>query len=382
MIRRTLLLLIFALCGATALRAQSSAETDRKVAEQERVIRSIEQEIAEEDRRISGIKNDKASAQQRARLITRQIERRNDLLAAGERKEQLLLEEMRRKDRTARELQTELARRREQYAEMVREAWRNYRANTVLTYIFSSKDFNDAARRIGTLRAVSSLRERQIRMIDSLGLQLERERTDLTQRRRQVDSVQSSLAEQKRRLERDRAAARADVSKLSKREQDALRKRLQQERRLNVAIAELRKLVKGNKEGSSFGRTTSNLNLPVRGGSVKRYMENMAEINGPRGAQVVSIYEGKVVDVKRDKITNGYVIFIAHGEYITSYAYLSASAVEKGMSVKRNQVIGTVGSRVVDPLTMKTEFGILFGVYSPDPREVMRASECFTKRSF
>jgi len=379
MIRRTLTLLLLVLCCAGA-RAQSSDETDRKVAEQERVIRSIREEIAEADKRISGIKTDKANARQRARLLTRQIERRNDLLAAEEHKERILTEEMRRKERSARELQTELSRRREQYAEMVREAWRNYRSNSVVTYIFSSKNFNDALRRIGTLRAVSSLRERQIRLIDSLTTQLDGERAALRQRRRQVDSVQSSLAEQKKRLERDRAAASADVKKLSKREQTALKQRMEQERRLDVAIAELRKLVKGNKEGSSFGRTTSNLNLPVRGGSVKRYMANMAEVNGPRGAQVLSIYDGKVVDVKRDKITNAYMIFIAHGEYITSYAYLSASAVVKGQSVKRNQVIGTVGSRVVDPLTMKTEYGILFGIYSPDPRETMLASKCFTKR--
>ncbi len=379
MIRRRLILWVLVLCS-WSVRAQSSDETDRKVAEQERVIRSIEQEIAEADKRISGIKADKANARQRTRLLTRQIERRNDLLAAEEHKERILTEEMNRKERSARELQTELSLRREQYAEMVREAWRNYRSNSVVTYIFSSKDFNDAVRRVGTLRAVSSLRERQIRLIDSLGTELERERAALTLRRRQVDSVQSSLSRQKKNLERDRAAAAADVKKLSSREKEALKKRMEQERRLDVAIAELRKLVKGNKEGSSFSRATSNLNLPVRGGFVKRYRANMAEVNGSRGAQVLSIYDGKVVDVKREKITNAYMIFIAHGEYITSYAYLSACAVTKGMSVKRNQVIGTVGARVVDPLTMKTEYGILFGIYSPDPHEVMRASECFSKK--
>ncbi len=379
MIRRTLILWVMLLCCA-GVRAQSSAETDRKVAEQERVIRLIEKEIAEADKQISGIKTDKANANKRARLLTRQIERRNNLLAAEENKERILTEEMRRKELSARELQNELSLRREQYAEMVREAWRNYRSNSVVTYIFSSKDFNDAVRRIGTLRAVSSLRERQILLIDSLGTELEREREALSLRQRQVDSVQSSLARQKKRLERDRAAASADVKKLSNREKEALKKRMEQERRLDVAIAELRKLVKGNKEGSSFSRATSNLNLPVRGGVVKRYMSNMAEVNGQRGAQVVSIYDGKVVDIKRDKITNAYMIFIAHGEYITSYAYLSACSVAKGASVKRNQVIGTVGSRVVDPLTMKTEYGILFGIYSPDPREVMRASDCFSKK--
>ena len=39
-------------------------------------------------------------------------------------------------------------------------------------------------------------------------------------------------------------------------------------------------------------------------GRVKRYKENMAEITGPKGAHVISIYDGKVVDVKRNRITS------------------------------------------------------------------------------
>ena len=32
----------------------------------------------------------------------------------------------------------------------------------------------------------------------------------------------------------------------------------------------------------------------------------MAEISGPKGAHVISIYDGKVVEIKRNRITNKY----------------------------------------------------------------------------
>ena len=64
-------------------------------------------------------------------------------------------------------------------------------------------------------------------------------------------------------------------------------------------------------EGASFSTKTTGLRLPVTAGSVKRYKENMAEISGPKGAHVISIYDGKVVEIKRNRITNKYDVFVA-----------------------------------------------------------------------
>ena len=49
-------------------------------------------------------------------------------------------------------LSAKLERDRAQYGEMVREAYRNYKHNNYLTYIFSSRDFTDVARKITALR--------------------------------------------------------------------------------------------------------------------------------------------------------------------------------------------------------------------------------------
>lgn len=204
------------------------------------------------------------------------------------------------------------------------------------------------------------------------------EQETLARRRRELDSVSTRLTAQREKLQRDSRNAKATIQQLSKREKSALQRKIEQEQQLDVAISELRKLSKGNKEGASFSSKTSGLRLPVVNGRVKRYKGNMAEISGPKEAQVISIYDGKVVETKRNRITGKYEVFIAHGEYITSYANLGSVCVGKGQKIARNQQIGTIGSSV-DFETMQTEYRIMFGIYPPDPKQTMRAENCFRR---
>ena len=92
--------------------------------------------------------------------------------------------------------------------------------------------------------------------------------------------------------------------------------------------------------------------------------------------RVVSIYEGKVVEIKRNRITDKFDVFIAHGEYITSYANMGTVSVEKGQKVAKNQHIGTVGASV-DVMTMSTEYKLVFGIYPPEPSQKLLAENCF-----
>ena len=184
---------------------------------------------------------------------------------------------------------------------------------------------------------------------------------------------------QRDKLQKDVKSAQRTMNQLSTKEKAALKEKLESEERLDAAIDELRKLTKGNKEGASFSRTTSNLNLPVEGGTVRRYKGNMAEITARKGAAVTTIYDGKVVEVKRNRISGQYDVFVAHGEYITSYANLESVTVEKNAKVGKNQRIGTIGSSM-NLSTMQPEHKMVFGIYSPNPKETMRAADCFKKK--
>lgn len=359
--------------------AQTTAQERQRVEAQRRKIAELEEQIAQEEKRLSGIKRDKSTAQQRVRSITRQIDSRNQILARTESEMGLIARNIARNDSIIGATHRDLAVERGRYAEMVREAYRNYKQNNYITYLLASRDFTDAARRISNIRAVASLRAQRMRRIDSLAAALELQQAELAVRRHALDSIQSRAEAQRAKLQNDVTAAQKTMNQLSTREKAALREKMQREEQLDAAIDELRKLTKGNKEGASFSRSTSNLNLPVDGGRVREYKKNMAEIIAARGAAVRSIYEGKVVEVRRNRISGKFDVFVAHGEYITSYANLESASVEKGQKVARNGILGEVGSSV-NLTTMQPEYKLVFGIYSPSPKEVLNAADCFRKK--
>ena len=356
-----------------------TAEEKARIAEQRKLIEQLEKQVEEEEKKLNSIKKDKSTAQQRVRSITRQINSRNQLLNKTEKEISSIEKNIQLNDSLLTKTRAQELSERERYAEMVREAYRNHKQNNYVTYLLASENFSDAARRIANIRAVAELRAERMRRIDSLGKAIEQQQSSLASRRQDLDVVQRKAEEQRKKLQSDVKSAQTAMNQLTSKEKAALRDKMESEERLDAAIDALRKLTKGNTTGASFSRTTSNLNLPVAGGSVKQYKGNMAEIVGSRGAEVRSIYEGKVVEVKRNRITGKYDVFVAHGEYITSYANLEEVSVQKEQKVAKNGRLGEIGS-AVNLQTMQPEYKMVFGIYSPNPKETLRAADCFKKK--
>ena len=370
--------LLMALPQCVMSQSQSDDEKAR-ITEQRRIVEQLEKELEEDEKKLNSIKKDKSTAQQRVRSITKQINSRNQLLNRTEREIGSIERSIVKNDSLLSQTQRRYDTERENYAEMVREAYRNYKQNNYITYILASESFTDAARRIANIRAIAVLREERLHRMDSLSKSIEQQQESLSERRRTLDDVQRKAEAQRKKLQSDVTSAKSAMSQLSKREQAALREKMASEERLDAAIDALRKLTKGNSVGASFSRNTSNLNLPVVGGRVREYKGNMAEIIGAKGAAVRSIYEGKVVEVRRNRISGKYDVFVAHGEYITSYANLDNVVVRKDEKIAKNGTLGEVGASV-NLTTMNTEYKMVFGIYSPNPKEVMRAANCFKKK--
>lgn len=358
---------------------QLSAQEKARIEEQRRIIEELEEQVKQDEKRLNEIKKDKSTALKRVNSITNQINSRNTLLNRTEKEINSIEKNIENNNRMISLTSQKLTDEREKYAEMVREAYRNHRQNNYITYILASKSFSDISRRIANIRAVAELRAERMHRIDSLNNSLSEQQLTLSERKQSLDSVQRKAEAQKLKLQSDVKAAKQAMNQLSTKERAALKEKMESEELLDAAINELRKLTKGNTEGASFSRTTSNLNLPVDGGKVRRYKGNMAEIVGAKGASVRTIYDGKVVEVKRNRINGKYDVFVAHGEYITSYANMDEVSVEKGQKVAKNSRIGEVGSSV-NVTTMESEYKLVFGIYSPNPKETMRAADCFKKK--
>ncbi len=190
-----------------------------------------------------------------------------------------------------------------------------------------------------------------------------------------MDSVEISLASQRNALQGDISELRRKIGSLSAKEKKTIAERNDKQKRLDGAIAELQRLTRGNKVGDDFSAKTSNLNLPVVGGSVSRYRNNMADIKGKPGAKVVTIYDGKVVRVEKD-ITNHYSVFVAHGGYISTYVHLSDVCVAYGDKITRNQQIGTIGIGIDD--NGRESAFMHFAIYDRTGAK-MSAANCFKK---
>ena len=371
---KRLLILTLALLGLLS----SAAAQNSKIEQQKRVIANLERSIAKEEKQLAQLKKSKASAEKQVRSLTKQIEKRNALIRETTSQIKQLSAEVAASEKRIKALGGQLSQLEENARDIVRAAYRNFRYQTHLTYLFSAKSFADMARRVAMLRVATEYRISQIKRVSTVRSDVQAERNTLAKRREELSVTKKRLDKQRKNLSADMEAAKKAISTMSSKQQKVLRSKMEHEEKLNSAIKELRKLTKGNKAGASFSDKTTALNLPVAGGKVKRYKGNMAEITGSEGAAVTSIYEGKVVDIKRNKVNNKYDIYIAHGEYITSYANLSAVSVAKGAIVQKGQRIGTIGS-AVNISTMEMEYKIVFGIYAPSPEIKMSAANCFKK---
>ena len=361
-----------------AMVLSSAVAQTSKIEQQKKVIANLERSIAREEKQLAQLKKSKASAEKQVASLTKQIEKRSALINETTRQIKRLTAEVRRSEQRLKELGGRLTTLEQNARELVRAAYRNYRFHNHLTFLFSARSAADIARRIAMLRVATEYRVAEMRRVAAVRKDVQAERTKLSKRKDELSATKRRLDSQRKRLRTDMAAAKKAISQMSSKQQSVLRSKMEHEDKLNAAIKQLRKLTKGNKAGASFSNKTTNLHLPVVGGRVKRYKGNMAEITGKEGAAIISIYEGKVVDVKRNKVNNKYDLYIAHGEYITSYANLSSVSVTKGAIVRRDQQIGTIGS-AVNISTMELEYKIVFGIYAPSPEIKMSAANCFKK---
>lgn len=347
------------------------------LSKQKKVVAELRQSIKNEEKKLRELKKNKASAQELVATLVKQIDSRTALIQETTAQIKVLTGEVRAAERRINDLSGQLSKLEKSLREIIRTAYRNYRYQSHLTYIFSAETFADLARRITTLRVATDYRKEQIDEVTAIRNNVKAEREKLAKRREELAAVKKQLDIERKKLNADMAAAKKSIEQMTAKEKEALLAKQQLQGQLSKEIEKLRALTKGNKIGSSFV-SGAKLKVPVEKGVVKRYKGNFAEIAGKEGAGVTAVYEGKVIKIARNKVNYKYDVFIAHGEYITSYANLSEVCVEEGSVVKRNQRIGTIGS-FFDWETGMEEFKIIFGLSSPNPKEKVSVSVHFRK---
>jgi septal ring factor EnvC (AmiA/AmiB activator) len=307
------------------------------------------------------------------KLVRNNIAIRRNMVRNLEREAALILSEITANTRQVRELDTQLEALKTEYGAMIRSAWENHKLNNAVAFLFASRDFNDATRRIAYMKRYNAMREKRGAEIDSLDYILQYELEKLEVRKTELDRSKAQRTGELTELDRDEqqqssalAGLRTDGRKLETQAREQRNKIAAAQRNIDRIIAEENRAITAGRSqaqieadvilSGKFEDNKGRLQWPVGGpGSVldrfgrhsvasqKDITNDFKGINiaAPRGAQVRAVFEGEVTGVYNlDHFNN--CVTERSGSYIVLYANLAATSVRMGDRVAINRQIGSL----------------------------------------
>ena len=364
--------------------AQTKASLEQKK-------KKLEHEIRETNKLIEATKKDKTLSLSQLTILNKKIKDRQELIKVYNSEITLLNKSIKNNDKEISNLQQDMKMLKETYAHVIRKAYINRGKHVPIIYIFASKDFNQAFRRLRYLQSYNEFRRKQAIEIqniqDTLNKKIVELRTDLDSKRVLLNNEQTqqnelgkekteketavkTLSKKENQLKKELDKKRANAKKLDAEIARVIEAEIRKERERAAASAAKSAAAKGEKApdanvmkvspetklvSDKFESNKGRLPWPVDKGVItEQFGEHrhpvMANIvinnNGiniatTKGAPVKAIFEGEVAAVFTVPGGNKAVI-VRHGEYLSVYSNLGDIAVKQGDKVKVGQVLGSV----------------------------------------
>ena len=254
-----------------------------------------------------------------------------------------------------------------EYSDMIYSSYKSRSSLDKLTYIFSSKDYNQMFRRFNYIFQYSKFRKNQIIEINKVYEELEYQENNLSDINKKQKKLLDDELSENNKLQKLKGRQRKIISDLNKKQRN-LRKEIAERK---VALENLDKLIRdiirrekeallknGNDDinlleiTEGFEANIGKFEWPVKSGFISnkfgehphpiikniKVKNDGIDIQTSKSSQVHAIYDGKVSTVAFIPGMNNVVI-INHGEYYTLYAKLKNLKVQKGDIISEKQVI-------------------------------------------
>ncbi|WP_159638529.1 murein hydrolase activator EnvC family protein [Sphingobacterium composti Ten et al. 2007 non Yoo et al. 2007] len=387
---RHILLSIFFIFFCSQLSfGQSSAQLKKQ-------LEKINTEIANLNKELMAKTKEKLLSQKEVTALSKQLNLREEKITVITRTVNSLTSQINQNTKAVNELKAELEKMRKDYEKMIMFAFRNKNGYNKMMFIFASKDFNQAFKRIKYLQQFSEARKAKAAEIEKVKKDIEikiaemkadrntqrvlladqqKERDIIRKDRAQHQSQLNSIVKQERTFKGElskkqqekkktealiRAAINREIAEQRRRE-EAERKRLAEAeaKRTGKTVAEvekstpkksdseiLRSTPEAAKLSADFKSNRGRLPWPVSQGNIVRnygsYTVDGITSSAPDigirtsdGAGVKAVFEGEIVQAVAG------VVVIKHGEYFSFYSNLASVSVRRGQKVSRGQQIGT-----------------------------------------
>lgn len=256
------------------------------------------------------------------------------------------------------------------YSALIRISYKNYRNNSFLSFVFSARDFTDAARRIYYVKRIGVEIQKKADELKKLSTELTVEAATLNDRKNELSGLQQQRTTEVAQLEEERGQLKKTQDALKGREKQLLaeaEKRRRQlaelEKQLKRAVDEDVRKTSGKGDGGAvanspltaqFAAKRGKLLRPVDGVVVDRYglhdhpTQKGVKINNKgvniaakAGNQVQCVFGGEVRKVFFFQGL-GNSVMVRHGAYLTIYANLESVFVREGEKLMEGSPVGSV----------------------------------------
>lgn len=360
------ILFVFLSCGS--LMAQSRSELQKRK-------KQLLEEIQLSNEVLQQTQKDKDLSYHQLKTLKQKIDIRSQLIRTIQKEVGYIKEEIELSYRQNELLEEELDSLKVEYAYLVKQAYKSSRHFNRILFLFSSRDFQQAYKRLSYIRQISRYRQLQANEITAKQEELEKSILVLEKQREIKQNLIDNKRVENELLTQERSQQSVSLAALSQKEKELKKaldekkkKRKQIQKEIERIIAEELRKASNSNAAKSFASTpeaialsnsfTSNkgkLPWPVSKGLVISKFgkqkhpvlsgvtveNNGIEIATEEHSACRVVFEGKVSSVLT--MPNGIkVVMVRHGEYISVYSNLSEVYVEKGEELNTKEQIGLV----------------------------------------
>ncbi len=314
------------------------------------------------------------SSLNRLRLLNNRINQRNTIIASTNSEIIIYQQFIDNNSMVIDMLNTDIEQIRNEYAELIRSAYRNRNAYDNILFLLSAENVNQAHRRFLYLKRYTAYRENQAEVILAIQLVLNEKIVKLEQQKVTKQQLIYETQNETKQLSKEKSQQNSEYKKLQN-EQRKLRQKLKQQQRVEQQLErEIQRIIeeearKSRESGGSgfaltpeqkltgdnFAQNKRRLPWPVERGIVIEHFgihrhpvltniqikNNGINIATEIGSKVRAVFNGEVSRVFGISGGNTAVI-IRHGKYLSVYSNLREVVVRKGDKVSTKQNIGTV----------------------------------------
>lgn len=347
----------------------------------------VQQRLLEFDKILKQTSANKKNTIGELNAVTRQFQTQTRLVNTLNREVNLINKEIEETETKISSLESQLKELKAEYGRMIYNASKLNRGLSIVSFVFSSGNFNQLYARLMYLKQYTDSRKQQAEQIEKLSIQLAAERVQLDKKKEDKQLVLKEEQEERAALDKMKQEQQGIVNTLSKKEKDikkqiaATKKQQDQLNRMikQVIEDEIRRAEAAAKKenstatkksgssmpmtpevaalSSSFAGNKGRLPWPVETGFISQgygtyphptlkgiTMESDGvDIRTQPNSKVRSVFDGTVTKITTMPGFGGTVI-IKHGEYYTMYSKLKTITVKTGQTVSAKDVIGQVAT--------------------------------------